>query len=228
MAYRAIWLDVDGTLMDFEAASRRGFARVMGALGLPAGEGALARFERINRALWSAHERGEIPREQVLQRRFTELFAQQGWAADGLAAEEAYQGVLAASADLIEGAEEALAYLSARYPLYAATNGVAHTQRNKMALAGIDRYFTDLFISEELGCQKPQPGFFRAGLARMGDPDPAGVLMIGDALASDMAGAAAAGMGTCWFNPSGAANALGVRVDRQIARLDQLWREGIA
>lgn len=228
MAYRAIWLDVDGTLMDFQAASRRGFARVMRSLGLPGDGAALERFERINHDLWSAHERGEIPREQVLRRRFTELFAREGWAADGLAAEREYQALLAASTDLIDGAREALAYLAARYPLYTATNGVAHTQRSKMALAGIDGCFTDQFISEEIGCQKPQAGFFRAGLARMGDPDPAQVLMIGDALASDMAGAAAAGMGTCWFNPAGAANTLGVRVDHEITRLAQLWEEGIA
>ena len=85
MAYRAIWLDVDGTLMDFEAASRRGFARVMGAGPARRARGAGPVRADQPRPV-SAHERGEIPREQVLQRRLTELFAQQGWAADGLAA----------------------------------------------------------------------------------------------------------------------------------------------
>jgi 2-haloacid dehalogenase len=66
--------------------------------------------------------------------------------------------------------------------------------------------FFDLFISEEIGSSKPSAEFFSSCITRLNQKtgqniQPCEVMMIGDSLSSDMAGAAAFGMKTCFYNP---------------------------
>ena len=56
-------------------------------------------------------------------------------------------------------------------------------------------------ISEEAGVAKPDPAIFRR--ARALPAEAAETVMIGDAWATDIAGARAAGMRAIWFNPCG-------------------------
>ena len=56
-----------------------------------------------------------------------------------------------------------------------------------------------LFISEEIGAAKPSPLFFEACLAALAPLQPDEVLMIGDSLTADIAGAKACGIRTCWY-----------------------------
>jgi FMN phosphatase YigB (HAD superfamily) len=83
-----------------------------------------------------------------------------------------------------------------------ATNGVYRTAwRNSRSLE-IVAFFPICDGSETIG-KRTRPCFFyrRDGSVRLFDP--AKVLMIGDLWEADIAGAAAAGLKTCWFNPSG-------------------------
>ena len=101
----------------------------------------------------------------------------------------------------VEGAKEMLAYLSGKYSLYVASNGYSVKQRERLKKAGMFDYFTDMFVSEETGTQKPQKEFFDYCFARMEkDLKPEEVMIIGDGLTSDMAGGNNAGIRTCWFN----------------------------
>jgi HAD superfamily hydrolase (TIGR01549 family) len=54
-------------------------------------------------------------------------------------------------------------------------------------------------MSEELGVHKPDPEFYRRGLALMGDPDPAHVAYVGDRIDNDVLPSAAAGMRAVWL-----------------------------
>lgn len=54
-------------------------------------------------------------------------------------------------------------------------------------------------MSEELGVHKPDPEFYRRGLALMGDPDPARVAYVGDRIDNDVLPATAAGMRAVWL-----------------------------
>lgn len=53
--------------------------------------------------------------------------------------------------------------------------------------------------SAELGAQKPSSEFYVRLLARLGDPDPASVLYVGDRLDNDVVPAAAHGLVTAWL-----------------------------
>ena len=72
--------------------------------------------------------------------------------------------------------------------LYIITNGVAATQYHRLGKSGLDRYFKDIFISEEAASQKPQPEYFEYCFKKMGRRDVENMLVIGDSLTSDIKG----------------------------------------
>jgi len=77
-----------------------------------------------------------------------------------------------------------------------------NTYRNVLRQHGLWRAFDVLAISEELGCEKPDPRMFEAALRGFGlRPDEANrAVMVGNNLARDVRGAKAAGMKTVWLH----------------------------
>ena len=61
--------------------------------------------------------------------------------------------------------------------------------------------FEDCFISEEMGCSKPEKLFFDRVASMIPGFDPRSTLVIGDSLSSDIRGGINAGLDTCWYNP---------------------------
>lgn len=187
--YKALFLDMDGTFLDFAAAEHGAFFKTMNKNGYPPTEELYQAYSAINDGLWKAFERGEIAKADIRDSRFTRLFERYGIAADGVAAEKDYEGFLGEGHELIPHAREVLEYLAARYPLYVVTNGFGAVQKSRLKLADIEKYMTQRFISEEVGFQKPQKEFFEVCFARM-EPQAAReeILLIGDSLTSDILG----------------------------------------
>ena len=117
--------------------------------------------------------------------------------------------------------EEVLERLSADYRIYAASNGVLVMQENRLQLAGLRKYFTDLFVSDDIGYAKPDINYFKECLNRAGLAI-SEVLMVGDSLASDIAGANIAGIESCWYNPYSLENKSEVEADMEISHLNDL------
>lgn len=223
MRYRALFLDMDGTFLDFHAAEQEAYRSAMDWAGLAATQEGYRLYSAINDGLWKAFERGEIQKQDIRNRRFAQLFLALGIESDSVAVEQRYEGFLAQGHTLIPHAREVLAQLSCRLPLYVVTNGFAQVQKNRLKLAGIDGFMTDCFASEELGFQKPQKAFFDACFSRIQKPlSPGEVLLVGDSLTSDILGAANAGLVSCWFNPDGKKNETNLRPDYEIRDLTQL------
>ena len=82
--------------------------------------------------------------------------------------------------------------------------------------------FADLFVSEDLGCQKPQKEYFDAVAARIPGFDPARALVVGDSIESDIRGANHAGLDCVWFNPKGQSLPAGVTATYIIGDLNDL------
>ena len=78
------------------------------------------------------------------------------------------------------------------------TNGPADLQRGKLQRTGLGRLFDAIVVSGEVGRGKPDPYLFELVLDRLGVPAGESV-MIGDSLARDVAGGAAAGLATIWL-----------------------------
>lgn len=220
MKYRALFLDMDGTFLDFHAAERQAFYRAFAETGEQPDEEKYQLYSAINDQLWKAFERGEIPKDAIRRSRYTKLFERLDIEADGTAVELDYERFLGEGHELIGHAEEVLSFLAERYPLYVVTNGFASVQKNRLKLSGIERFMKQLFISEEIGYQKPQKEFFDICFSRIDPPvAPTEVLLIGDSLTSDILGAKNAGIDSCWFNPEGVENKSGIRPDFEIRSL---------
>ena len=95
---------------------------------------------------------------------------------------------------LFDDAHDSLAFLSARYPVVALSNGNADVHH-----IGIGRYFKDSLSAARLGVAKPDARIFHAG-AQAAGVAPAEVLHIGDDAALDAQGALNAGMQAVWIN----------------------------
>ncbi|WP_434309762.1 YjjG family noncanonical pyrimidine nucleotidase [Hominifimenecus sp. rT4P-3] len=223
-AYDWIFFDADGTLLDFATTERHALERTFRQFGYPFDEAIRKRYEDINHGLWKDFERGRITKDDVLNNRFSRLFREIGVVRgeNDRAFEKAYQDALAEGTDVTEGAEEVLSYLKGKYFLYVATNGVASTQYKRLRQSGLARYFDGIFVSEEIGFQKPQKEYFSACFAKIPGIIPERTLIVGDSLTSDMAGGQAAGMATCWFHGEEEANTEDLPITMEIRRLTEL------
>lgn len=223
MKFKAVFLDMDGTFLDFQAAEKEAFYKTLKGSKIEPDEVRYQRYSSINDSLWKAFERGEIAKETIRSSRFTLLFQELGLDADGDAAEEFYERALGEGHALMPHAREVLQYLSERYALYVVTNGFKNVQKSRLRLADIERFMVKSFISEEVGFQKPQKEFFDVCFAEIVPAlKPTEVLLIGDSLTSDILGAQNAGIASCWFNPDGIPNESGAEPDYEIRSLLEL------
>ena len=109
MKYRYIFVDLDNTLLDFEAAEEYSFYYTAQSRGLSFGEAELERYQAINAPLWKMMERREITKDALVVRRFRELFEELG--ITGIDPEQYnadYLNNLALCTRTIDGAEEAV------------------------------------------------------------------------------------------------------------------------
>ncbi len=203
--YKYLFFDADGTLFDFNEAETRAFYQMADALGFLATREQLQAYKACNKACWKAFERFEITQGTLKTKRFEDFFAHEGLSIDAELASRTFQSFLALQGILYAESRPLLDTLIERgYTLYLATNGIADVQRGRIEQSGTAQYFKDIFISEELGSQKPDSQFFSLMLERTGlEEQKRECLMIGDSLESDILGGNISGMDTLWINMDG-------------------------
>ena len=217
-----IFFDLDDTLLDFTKAEAEALRKALTEMGAPAEDAVLARYHVINQRQWELLEEGVLTREQVLTSRFAILFGELGLDRDPRETCDRYEGHLAEGHWFIPGAPELLAELVPRYSLYLASNGAAAVQHSRLESAGITPYFKGIFISEEMGADKPKRAFFDACFAAIPNFDRQTALIVGDSLTSDIRGGLNAGIRTCWFNRQDRPSRPDIQPDYTITALSQL------
>lgn len=224
MNYQFVLLDVDGTLLDFNACEAQAFRRGFEKFGYPYSEETYHIYHELNAKIWQRHERGELTREELLGLRFKLLFEKVGIDGDGDAFEEQYREFLADGAFLEAGAIELLEKLQqSPSQTYIVTNGVRATQDKRLRESGIDRYADGIFISETVGWQKPKVEYFDYCFSRIPGFCREKAIIVGDSLSADIQGGINAGITTCWYNPAGKIST-GVKPDFEVRTLDQVWK----
>ncbi len=215
-----LW-DVDGTLLDFIAAEKAAVQTLFREFGLgECTDEMVERYSRINKEYWERLERGELSKPEILVRRFADFFASEGLdASKAPEFNEQYQVRLGDTVVFCDDSYELLSSLRGRVKQYAVSNGTVVAQTRKLRRSGFDRLLDGVFLSEELGYEKPATEFFDQVFAAIGEPDRERVLIVGDSLTSDITGGNRAGIRTCWYNPKGEPNLTAAHADYEIRDL---------
>lgn len=206
-----LFFDLDDTLLDHrgaeEEAQRETFARFASLFdGVPF-EAWLSAYREANGGLWLAYGRGEVDRETLHRRRFTDPLANLGLDASrggemGAFYLERYRDAWR----LNEGAEEALAQASGLGTVGVLSNGFRDLQRAKLERFDLGRWVEHVVLSEEVGSMKPAREIFDAAVRiclGSGGSNGSGVrkVYVGDSFETDVVGARRAGWLPVYYNP---------------------------
>ncbi len=198
--YDTLLLDADDTIFDFGAAEHIAFFAAMAEAGLPADEAMYATYSAINERHWKALERGELTREGVLRGRYAAYLAHYGLEADPDLLNTLYLTQLAKQAILFDDSLEAVKVLAADHRIYIVTNGNAMVQKGRFGRSPVTAYCDGIFISGEIGYEKPDLRYFEAVFAKISGFDREKTLLAGDSATSDLQGAVNAGLDCCYVD----------------------------
>lgn len=201
--YTTILFDADNTLLDFDKDEHQALVRTLKDYGVPATDDNINTYVKINKSLWKKIETGEITKPILKRTRFKLFFDAIGFECDEdpLTVNEHYLSLLGEGGNTLPGAVELCKELKNEgYDLYIVTNGVAATQAKRLKKAELLPYFTEVFVSETVGYQKPRKEYFDYVLNTLKEKDTSRILLVGDSLSSDIQGAMNVGLPCCWLN----------------------------
>lgn len=198
---RAILFDMDDTLFDSGATTRFAVKDCFNTLAPGSYDDSMfSLYDQLNRAMWKEIEFGLITREEYNRTRWKRILDAMGISGDADAFTARYKQNILTGSRLMPGARELLQALQGSFRLFVATNGPTVQQITRLEQAEIRPYFEHCFISDEMGCYKPNREYFEYCLQTIGDLMPSEVLMVGDSLYADIEGAAACGLRTCYID----------------------------
>ena len=194
--YRAIFIDIDDTLLDYIPCCREAFE-----LALPEHPEYFDLFFEISGRLFSEAKHGLHTIAEVMELYPKEFIATIGYPPEAVDPfKHAFRAAWGKTHTLVPGANEMLENLQAKgYRLFAASNSFGNLQRSRLEKAGILKYFEDTYISMDIGYDKPDIRFYQEALRRCG-LQAKEVLMIGDSMTTDVIGAQKAGMDALFFD----------------------------
>ena len=196
-----LFLDLDDTILDFHKAERIAISKTIREFGVEPTEEILNLYHGINKWHWEQLELGRLTRAEVLVNRFGVLFEKLGKEVDAPKCAKTYEHNLSQGHWFLPGAEEAVDALSKKYRLFLASNGTASVQKGRMTSANLYRFFETVFVSQEIGHNKPSKAYFDACFSTIPGFDKEKAMIVGDSLSSDIKGGINAGIKTVWVNP---------------------------
>lgn len=217
-----LFFDLDNTILDFDIAEDVALTKVMEHYNIEVTDEAKAVYIKINEEEWAMYERGEKSQDALRVDRYIRFFKAMGTDADGHDGEKLYTEYLSSGHWFVEGALDLLKELSKDYRIYLASNGISSIQRGRLSSAKIDEYLSGIFISSEIGVNKPSKEFFDYCFSTIDDFKKEESVMIGDSLSSDILGAINAGIKSIWFNRKNQLNRKDFKPDFEVNDLNQI------
>ncbi|MGE7835300.1 YjjG family noncanonical pyrimidine nucleotidase [Viridibacillus arvi] len=222
MKYEIILFDVDDTLFDFSKSEKNALHKTFVEFGLPTGLADYeATYKEISMMLWRDLEQGLITLPKLGVERFKRLFHTHELEIHADKFSSVYLGYLGKEIHPIQGAVEVCDNLSG-CRLSIITNGFKDVQISRIGGSPLSNTFEHIFISEEIGFQKPEKGIFDYAFSKLQITDKEKVLIVGDSLTSDIQGGINYGIDTCWFNPHYKENKIGIKPTYEIHELTDL------
>jgi putative hydrolase of the HAD superfamily len=197
-----ILFDIDGTLIDHDAAEAIAVAALRRALRFQEEDSLFLRRWRV--ALERHYDRylaGELTLQEQRRERFREVFG--GALSDGDADRwsAAFLDEYLPACSLYPDVVPALAEL-ADYPMGIISNGERTQQSRKLQQNGIGHHFRELILSDECGTAKPARRIFDLACDAMGVA-PSEAVYVGDRRDIDAEAAREAGLHGIWLDRSG-------------------------
>lgn len=159
-------------------------------------------WSKITMETYEKYHNGEISFEELKIGRMKELFSYYSINISDKDAKERfkkYQVIYEKNWILFDDAKEVLENLKNKYKLVILSNGDGKQQRKKIKYTGLNKYFSDIVISSEVGYSKPEKEIFDIA-CKMIDLKAENCIMIGDKYKVDVEGSLNAGMHGIWVN----------------------------
>tara|TARA_Y100001970_G_scaffold204833_1_gene249402 strand:+ start:7797 stop:8477 length:681 start_codon:yes stop_codon:yes gene_type:complete len=201
MSYEVALFDLDSTLFDSALSEQLALKTSLEHYSVSLTDDVLSKYKVINTQLWLDFEQNDIELDKLRTERFTRLCQELNFAIQPGDLADLYEHNLGKSGKLYDGAAELLAQTKKTAKTGLITNGLESVQKARLEHFNLYQYFEVILISGECGLAKPDPAIFQSSLDLLGHKRKDSVLMIGDSLSSDIAGANNFGIDSCWYNP---------------------------
>ena len=220
---KAILYDVDGTLLDFETQEEVALSYCFKKYNLgELSEEKLELYKRINLGYWEMFEKNLITKEKLVVKRFEDYLEALGVKLNAEEVNDTYFSKLGDTIVFKDNSYELVKSLKGKIKQYVVTNGAIRVQKTKIAKSGFDKLMDDVFISDEVGYQKPRKEFFDAIKNRLGDVANDEILIVGDSLTSDMKLADNCNLISCFYNPKKKDYKVDFKIDYEISDLNEV------
>jgi len=207
LKYRHLFFDLDNTLYDFDTNAYLAMEEAFSQLGitqsLPSFEVFFQVYLVINNELWALYRENKISKDVLRGLRFERSLAEFGIKPNipYTQIDDLYLKLMATQTNLFPETIEILTELKKRgYKLHIITNGFKEVQRDKLINTGLDKFITNVFISEEIKSHKPSLEIFEYSI-KSSNARKRESLIIGDSWESDIIGAKNFGIDQVFFNP---------------------------
>lgn len=221
---KVILWDMDGTILDFKAAEHNAIRKCFEKFQLgECTDEMIQEYSALNDSYWKRLELGEITKPRLLVQRF-EVFLSAYHLDASIAADfnKEYQLRLGDTICFLDHANELIQSLQGYVNQYIVTNGALVAQKRKLERSNLLPLIDGVFISDEIGYEKPAREFFDYVLQHIGTYTKDEILIVGDSLTSDMLGGVHAGIQCCWYNPESRENIDNLPIHYTIQNLNQI------
>ncbi len=202
MKYKLFLIDLDDTLLDFQASEKLCFLKTLNYFGIHDAIDSIHQTYKLeNNRLWVQVEKGEIKKDFLKVERFKKTLDHHNLDFSPAQMSEYYLSELPLNVVLIEGAVELCENLKKIGQIGILTNGIKETQNARIQNSKLSSLIDFVAISDECGHAKPDIRFFEYAMTKINPESKNTILMIGDRLEADILGANRFDIDSLWFNP---------------------------
>ena len=192
-------LDLDNTILDFDKSEECALKEVFIKYNIEDTKENRDLYYKINVEYWKKYEKHLISRDLLIGYRFNDFFKLFNKEVNGFEVNDYYFKHLSSYSFYMDKAEEFLKECEKRkITVLIASNGLGLVQNPRIEKSGLKKYFQKVYLSEEIGYNKPDIEFYESILVDY--PFKERMVMIGDSLSSDIQGGVNFGIPTIWYN----------------------------